>query len=82
MKFGVVLLAVSMCLLGCGPKTGLSSDESEEQSKQWGQEAYEEAMIKAGKGDELKAEKDKWAESQVGQREGQEQAPGGPAAGS
>lgn len=64
MKSTLVLMAVCVCLVGCGPKTGLSSDEQEAQREAWGQEAYEEAMIKAGKGDELKAEKEKWAESQ------------------
>ncbi len=64
MKFLIVFVALSLFLAGCGPKTGISSSEAEAQSKEWGQDAYEEAMIKAGKGDELKAEKEKWAESQ------------------
>jgi hypothetical protein len=71
-----LLLALLLTIVaGCGPKTGISSSEAESQSKEWGQEAYEEAMIKAGKEDELKAEKEKWAESQGGDQA--DQAPAG-----
>lgn len=70
MKRLVVFVALSACLVGCGPKTGISSNESREQSKEWGQDAYEDAMIKAGREEELKAEKAKWAESQ---QQGQDQ---------
>ena len=72
MKGLIVLVALTACLVGCGPKTGISSSEQQDQSKAWSQEAYEEAMIKAGREDELKAEKEKWAQSQ-GQGQGQEQ---------
>lgn len=66
--------AVLACcaLAGC-VKTGLSDDEQSAQSEEWGQKSYEEAMIKAGREDELKAEKEKWAQSQQGQDDPQAQ---------
>jgi hypothetical protein len=67
------LLAVALLLAGCA-KTGISSAEQQEQSKNWGQDAYEKAMIEAGREDELKAEKEKWAQSQQGGDQGQEQS--------
>lgn len=83
MKSVVAVALLSLFLVGCGPKTGISSSEAEAQSKEWGQDAYERAMIKAGREDELKAEKEKWAASQaqsgrdqqLSQDQGQGQAP-------
>jgi hypothetical protein len=59
-------------MAGC-IKTGLSDSEQQAQSEEWGQDAYEKAMIEAGREDELKAEKEKWAQSQGGQDQGQGQ---------
>jgi hypothetical protein len=68
-----LLVLAAAALLGCGPKTGLSSSDAEEQAKQWNQDAYEKAMIDAGREEELKEEKEKWARSQ---QQGQEQPEG------
>lgn len=83
MRLMIAIAVLSQLLVACGPKTGISSSEAEQQSKEWGQDAYEQAMIKAGREDELKAEKEKWAASQAqsgrdqqaSQDQGQSQSP-------
>lgn len=67
-------LAVIACLavVGC-VKTGIGESEQRAQRDQFGQDAYEEAMIKAGREKELQEEKEKWAQSQGNQDQGQGQ---------
>ncbi|MEX2242551.1 MAG: hypothetical protein WD716_01765 [Fimbriimonadaceae bacterium] len=54
-------------------KTGIGESEQRAQRDQFGQDAYEEAMIKAGREKELQEEKEKWAQSQGNQDQGQGQ---------
>ena len=70
MSRSVILALLALAIAGC-VKTGLGSDEQKAQRDAFGQDAYEKAMIKAGRGDELKAEKEKWAKSQ-GEGQGQD----------
>lgn len=70
MKRLVIAVFVLSALCGCA-NTGITGEESREQSKQWDGDAYEKAMREAGKGDEYDAEQAGWDESR-GQDQDQE----------
>jgi hypothetical protein len=56
-KLFIVMAALAaIALIGCDPGT-VSQDDMEQVRKEMGTEAYEKAMIDAGKGDELEAQK-------------------------
>ena len=58
-----VLLVVTLGLVsGCGASSQVSLSDMERNKKEFSQEAYEAAMIKAGKGAELEEEKRRNAE--------------------
>ena len=63
------LLILSVVAVGC--RTGNSEADTQALKEEFGQANYEKAMKESGKGAELEAEKQKWAES--GQSSGQGQ---------
>lgn len=68
------LALLAMALIGCA-KTGVSADESRHVNEQFSQGAYEEAMIKAGKGEELAKEKENWAKHNAGAEDQEKEEP-------
>ncbi|MBX3113951.1 MAG: hypothetical protein KF836_05240 [Fimbriimonadaceae bacterium] len=58
-KLFSLLLLVSLvgALIGCDDESTITTEESEQVRKEMSQEAYEDAMIKAGRGAELEQQK-------------------------
>ncbi len=52
MRWVVALFLVSLTLLGCTP-TGISAGDEQANRQKYSKEAYDDAMRKAGRGDEL-----------------------------
>lgn len=63
---GVVLAAV-----GCGPDSEVTQADVEKNQREFSQESYEQAMIRAGKGAELEEEKKRNAAHLAGEGGGQ-----------
>ena len=69
-----LLVMAVFSVVGCNPSTEVSAADAEKNKQAFSQESYEKAMIKAGKGDELAAEKARNAARNQGgapQEEGQ-----------
>jgi hypothetical protein len=56
-RLALLLPLVAALVVGCGAKTEVSHSDAEKNREAFSQEAYEEAMRKAGREDELAQEK-------------------------
>jgi hypothetical protein len=59
----IIWIAFAACFLaGCGDSSGVSQSDAEKNKAAFSQDAYEQAMMKSGRADELEAEKQRAAE--------------------
>lgn len=65
-RLKILLLAIVACACGCMTTGEVSQADAVKQQNAFSQDAYEQAMIKAGKGKELEEEKKRNAEYMKG----------------